>query len=342
MIYIEEFYTYLHQNPELSGYEYKTNLYVIECLKKYNVEIVNIDLSIICFFDKGKEKTVAFRSELDGLPIKENDEHLVKSLNNNMHACGHDVHTSALLKLAGYIDENDFENNICLIFQSKEESGAGSKRIINSTVFEQFNIKEVIAMHVWPNLEYNQVYSNDKLMFGSYELDVVITGENNHISNYNKDTDATYASYLLYKKMYKINDNYISHLGEMHSGSLRNISSNKAVMKYSIRFKNDNFVKEKIRKIKVNTKCNIDYNFLSYYPVLNNDLSLLNKIKYNKIDTLKSSEDFGYYSKKAKTMYLLYGLGKGFNLHTSQFNTNKEIRELYYFKLLEILNLYKK
>lgn len=328
----------MHQNPELSGYEYKTNLYVINCLKKYDAKIINIDLSVLCFFDKKRKNTIALRSELDALPIKENSSHVIKSSNENMHACGHDIHTASLLKLAEYISENDFNYNICLIFQSKEESGAGSLRIINTDVFSNLNIKYVIGMHVWPNLDYNKVYSNEKLMFGSYELDIEIKGENNHISSYNPLTDATYCSFLLYKKLYKITDNYISHLGEIKSGNLRNISSDKSTMKYSIRFADDNFIKEKILKTKVKTNCDISYNFLSYYPVLNNDLELLNLINYEQVPTLKSSEDFGYYSKKAKVLYLLFGLGKGYNLHTSNFNTNKEIRELYYFKLLEILN----
>lgn len=311
-------------------------------MKKYDVKLYNVDLSIVCFFDKGCDDTIAFRSELDGLPIKENSEHLIKSVNGNMHACGHDIHTSALLKLAKYINENKFKNNICLIFQSQEESGAGSLRIVNSGLFEELKIKEIIGMHVWPNLGYNKVFSNENLMFGSYELDVIIKGENNHVSTYNQSKDATYASYLVFEKLYKINDEYISHLGEIHSGNLRNISSDKAVMKYTIRFKKDSNIKEEIMSNKIDTKCSVEYHFKNYYPILNNDLELLKKVNYNKIDTLKSAEDFGYYSRKCKSLYLLFGLGKGFNLHTSNFDTNEKTRKLYYNKLLEILNIYKK
>lgn len=278
---------------------------------------------------------------MDALPIKEIETHSIKSNNDYMHACGHDIHTSALLKLAEYIANNDFIYNVCLIFQSKEETGGGSKQIVNSNVFERFNITRVIGMHVWPNLDLDQVYSNDKLMFGSYELDIEITGKENHISSYNKYTDATYCSYQIYKNLYKNNKKSIFHLGEIHSGKLRNISSNKCTMKYSIRFNNNKFKKENIIK-NIKTKCEVSYNFKGYYPMLLNNKELLKNIPHCKIKTLKSAEDFGFYSEKAKILFLLYGLGKGFNLHTNNFNTTKELRSLYYYKLLSIVNIYKK
>ncbi|MFI3251737.1 MAG: M20/M25/M40 family metallo-hydrolase [bacterium] len=331
----------MHENPELSGVEYNTNLFVIKELLKHNVKIINNKLSIVCFINKNKKETIAFRSELDALPIIENKNHKIHSKNNNMHACGHDVHTSALLAAIPYIKENYYSHNIALVFQSKEETGLGAKDLSESMIFNDLNITKIIALHVWPNLEYNKLFSAKNLMFGSYELDVDIEGENNHISSYKKETDATYASYLIYNKLFKNSKNYISHLGEIKSGTLRNISSNKATLKYSIRFKNNNKIIEKISKKKIKTKCKINYKFNEYFPPLINDDEMLNLIKYNKIKTLKSAEDFGYYSNNCKTFYLLFGLGKGFSLHSENFYTTKEIRKSYYNKIIELIDLFK-
>lgn len=327
--------------PELSGVEYETNLYVTKILSQYNVKIINNNLSIVCYFDKGKNDTIAFRSELDGLPITEDFNHNLRSQNMCMHACGHDVHTSALLQLAQYIDENYFTSNIALIFQSKEETGLGAKDLIETNIIEQLNITKIIAMHVWPNLKYNTIFSAQNLMFGSYELDILIEGENNHISSYNPLFDATRASFLIYKKLYKNKKNYISHLGEISSGNMRNISSNKALLKYSIRFKSNKKITQKISSTNIDSKCKISYDFKSYFPPVINDKELLSIHNHTKIKTLKSAEDFGYYSCKCKTLYLLYGLGKAFPLHSAKFNVNKKTRQNYYFKLLEILDVYK-
>ncbi len=338
---MEKYYRYLHENPELSGKEFKTSEYVIDIMEKYDVKIFRVDLSVICFFDRGRDSSVAFRSELDALPIIESEEHKIRSKNTNMHACGHDVHTSALLKLAEYVNGKNFDHNICFIFQSMEESGCGSKQIVNSDIFNELNIKYVIGLHVWPNLKKNKLFSNEFLMYGSFELDIIVEGESNHVSDYNCLTDATFASFLLYEKISQIDGDYICHCGCIKSGSVRNISSNKSVMNYSIRFRSTDDIRSKIENIKIDTRCKYTFNFINKYIPLINDTELLNNINYTKVDTQKAVEDFGYYGLKSKIVYLLYGLGKGNKLHTEKFSTSFEDRELYYLKLVEIINIFK-
>lgn len=342
VIKIETHYKQLHENPELSGVEINTSIYVESILRKYTNDIYSVNYSKIAYFNKNKKSSLAFRSELDALPLIEDNNHEIISKNNCMHACGHDIHTSALLSLLPYIKDNDFKYNIVLIFQSKEETGGGSLDIVNSNILNDLNVDKIIGMHVWPNLEYNKIFSTKNLMYGSYELDIFIEGKSNHISSYDKYTDATYSSFLLYKKLHRLRYNKIAHLGFIKSGIMRNISSDKAILNYSIRFKKNNKIKNKIKRIKLKTKCIINYDFKSYYPPLINSNELLKEIKHIKIKTLKSAEDFGNYSKSHKILFLLYGLGKGYNLHTSEFNTNDMQRKNYFITLLNILNKYKK
>ncbi len=338
---MEKYYKQLHENPELSGMEYKTNKFILEVLSKYNIKVYKINLSIIAFFNKNKKETLAFRSEMDALPISESLSHKISSKNDCMHACGHDIHTSALLKLSSYIFNNDFTENIALIFQSKEETGLGSKDIVKSNIFNKLNITKVIGVHVWPNIEENKLFSNRNLFYGSFELDVNVWGKSNHVSSYNKYTDATHASFLIYNRLRKMKKNKIAHLGKLSSGIIRNISSEHAVLNYSIRFKKYHNIDTKIKKKKIKSDCMIDYNFKEYYPPLICDYELLNKINHNKIKTQLAAEDFGYYSEKSKIIFLLYGLGKGYNLHTNQFKTSELQRENYYNKVKEIINYFK-
>ncbi|MFI3329486.1 MAG: M20/M25/M40 family metallo-hydrolase [bacterium] len=338
---METIYKYLHENPECSGKEHKTNKYVLEILEKYNPKIFKIKLSIVAFFNMQQSETLAFRSELDALPISEDISHKICSKNDSMHACGHDIHTSALLQLCEHIKSNKFNHNIALIFQSKEETGLGSKDIIKSKLFKKLKITKVIGMHVWPNLEFDKIYSNKNLMFGSYELDINIWGKPNHVSTYSNKTDATFASYLIYKKLLKFKKNKIAHLGKIQSGIIRNISSDHATLYYSVRFKKNKNIEDKIRRMKLNTNCDVDYNFKEYYPPLICSKNLLEIINPQKVKTLKSAEDFGYYKEKAETLYLLYGLGTGYNLHTNKFTTNIEQRKCYYNKLVEVIDKFK-
>ena len=105
---------YLHSIPELGGNLPKTREFVIKKLEELNIEYTKNkkDSGIIAYI-KGNDKnnkTVALRADMDALPIKEETDFEYKSCNNNMHACGHDVHTAILLGAAKIL--NDMKEQI--------------------------------------------------------------------------------------------------------------------------------------------------------------------------------------------------------------------------------------
>src|SRR5690606_29729288 len=96
---------YLHQNPEVSGQEKATSEFVVSTMReiwpKCGLERVG-ETSLI--FTKGTESAkshIAFRCELDALPITEINDFQYKSVNNGVsHKCGHDGHMAILMRLA--------------------------------------------------------------------------------------------------------------------------------------------------------------------------------------------------------------------------------------------------
>lgn len=74
----------LHQIPELELNLPKTKQYVLNELKNLPCTIESpIDSSVIAYFDNQKETTVAFRSDMDALPVLEKMMYLI---NQNMKA----------------------------------------------------------------------------------------------------------------------------------------------------------------------------------------------------------------------------------------------------------------
>jgi len=125
---------YLHRNPELSFQEYETAEFIEKYLSNLQIPTKRIAgtgmIGII-----GKAKTcIAFRADIDALPI---DEHtgLDFASNNSgiMHACGHDIHTTTLLGTARILKqfEDELPVQVKLIFQPGEEKlpGGASKLI---------------------------------------------------------------------------------------------------------------------------------------------------------------------------------------------------------------------
>ena len=84
--------------------------------------------------------TIAFRADTDALPIG--------------HRCGHDGHTTILLRLAELIDEKisifNFQFSILLLWQPAEETGTGSMAVLESGILQQYNIKAFYALHNLP------------------------------------------------------------------------------------------------------------------------------------------------------------------------------------------------
>ena len=84
--------------------------------------------------------TVAFRADTDALPIG--------------HRCGHDGHTTILLRLAELIGERfstlNSQFSILLLWQPAEETGTGSRAVLDSGILQQYDIKAFYALHNLP------------------------------------------------------------------------------------------------------------------------------------------------------------------------------------------------
>lgn len=94
---------------------------------------------VIAFWGSSpSEATVAFRADTDALPIG--------------HRCGHDGHTTILLRLAERVDEvrNRLAENVLLLWQPAEETGEGARAVLETGILQQYNIQAFYALHNLP------------------------------------------------------------------------------------------------------------------------------------------------------------------------------------------------
>ncbi len=101
----------LHKIPELELELPLTYQYLLKQLKPLSCSISSpIPYSVAAYFDAGKEKTIAFRSDMDGLPVKEATDHDFKSRREDcMHACAK-IFPDLLSQMSG--NNNEFTNAI--------------------------------------------------------------------------------------------------------------------------------------------------------------------------------------------------------------------------------------
>ena len=148
----------LHMNPQTSFEEVYASNKVATLLKEFGLEVhQNIaKTGVVGVLKKGSSnKSIAIRADMDALPISEINTFSYKSkIENRMHACGHDGHTTMLLGAAKYLSESgNFNGTAYFIFQPDEENCSGAKTMIEEGLFTNFSVDEVYAMHNIPNME---------------------------------------------------------------------------------------------------------------------------------------------------------------------------------------------
>ena len=142
----------LHKIPELRGNFPETTKVVAGELEKLGIpyEIVE-ESGIFAILGQG-EKTILLRADMDALPIQEESGEDFASTNGNMHACGHDLHTTMLLGAGKILKEREEElkNRVMLFFEYDEETGSGINKVLDSGILKRLNIDAVMGFHCLP------------------------------------------------------------------------------------------------------------------------------------------------------------------------------------------------
>ncbi len=156
----------MHRNPELSNRETRTGALVAGHLKKLGLEVQTgiAHTGVVGILRGGKPgRTIAVRADMDALPVTEQTDYPFKSTVRStyldkdvgvMHACGHDVHTAALLGAASMLAEirDRLPGTVMFIFQPAEEGvpageRGGARMMVEDGVFAKLKPDAVIAFH---------------------------------------------------------------------------------------------------------------------------------------------------------------------------------------------------
>jgi len=159
---LESLYRDLHANPELGFMEVRTSAELVKRLQGlgYTVTTGFAKTGFVGILKNGDGPTVMLRSELDALPVLERTgvPFASKATQTNpagqtvpvMHACGHDLHMSALMGTAQWMAANKprWKGTLMILGQPSEESVSGAAAMIADGLFKQFPVPDyAISLH---------------------------------------------------------------------------------------------------------------------------------------------------------------------------------------------------
>ena len=114
---------------------------------------------LVCSLGSGK-RTMLLRADMDALEIEEKTGLPFASKNENMHACGHDIHTSMLL--GAYEILNDYRDKIqgrvIFAFQPAEETLEGARDMIDAGLLAD-GVDIAMMIHVLSATDFKTGYT---------------------------------------------------------------------------------------------------------------------------------------------------------------------------------------
>ncbi len=176
----------LHMNPQISFEEEYASEKIASLLKEFGLEVHKgiAKTGVVGILKKGSSnKSIGIRADIDALPIQETNTFDYKSkIENRMHACGHDGHTTMLLGAAKHLAEHgNFDGTVYFIFQPDEENCLGAKTMIKEGLFTKFSINEVYAMHNIPGMEVGTFATKKGTITSSENLfEISVKGKGGH------------------------------------------------------------------------------------------------------------------------------------------------------------------
>jgi amidohydrolase len=192
----------LHAHPELAWAEERTTAAVAAVLDAAGMAVTLLPKSGLLAeigdpADEGAPM-VALRADLDALPVDDRTGAPWQSTVDGVaHACGHDVHTSALvgagLALSEVHRQDPLPGRVRLLFQPAEEvMPGGALEVISAGALD--GVGHVYGLHCDPTIDVGQVGLRVGPLTGAADaLTVRLTGRGGHTSRPHLTEDLTFA-----------------------------------------------------------------------------------------------------------------------------------------------------
>lgn len=271
---LEALYVDLHKHPELSFQETRTAGVIARHLADLGLEVEEGvgRTGVVTSISNGEGPVVWLRADMDALPVQEDTGLDYASTARGvdpagldvpvMHACGHDMHVSALIGALERLlaTASEWSGTVVAVFQPAEEYGAGSRAMIADGVLDRYPRPDIVlGQHVTPLPAGVIGVRPGTQMAASDGLTVVLHGRGGHGSRPHSTIDPVVMAAATVMRLQTVvsrevdpRDVAVVTVGSIHAGLKNNIIPAEAKLELSLRYPDEaarERVLEKVERI---------------------------------------------------------------------------------------------
>ena len=198
---LREVRRHLHRHPELSHQEHATTDFIAEQLTALGLAPKRMAATGLICDIPGSDPSLGLmglRADMDALGIPELSTVPYRSAVEGVsHACGHDVHMSAVLgaatALVRVVEEGALRRGVRLVFQPAEEMHpCGALELIGQDVLE--GVDSILALHCDPGVDVGHVgLKSGPITSATDPVRIQVRGAGGHTSRPHLTQDLVYA-----------------------------------------------------------------------------------------------------------------------------------------------------
>ncbi|MBV0894452.1 M20 family metallopeptidase [Microbacterium sp. NC79] len=239
----------LHQIPEVGLTLPQTQAVVLRELDGLPLEIsTGTDTTSVVALLRGAHPgpTVLLRGDMDGLPVTEVNDLPYRATNGNMHACGHDLHTTGLIGAARLLSarRDQLHGSVIFMFQPGEEGYNGASVMLREGVLNATGETPIAAyaLHVGPGPLGQVETKSGTILAGSSELEITVRGSGGHGSQPHTALDPvlplaeiTVALQSMVTRRFDVFDPVVISVTQLRAGDALNVIPEQATLGATVR-----------------------------------------------------------------------------------------------------------
>ena len=256
--YLESLYLHFHRNPELSFRENETAARMANELQGLGFAVTRNfgGTGVVAILENGQGPTLLVRADMDALPVKEQtgldyaSKVMAQSIDGInkpvMHACGHDVHMTALIGTARRLAaaRDSWRGTLIMIAQPAEERGAGAKAMLEDGLFTKFPRPDYnLALHVSAGIPAGRVgYLAGPALANVDSVDITVYGIGGHGAYPHWTKDPIVLAAQIINSLQTVVSRELSPLepavvtvGSIHGGHKHNVIPDEVKMQLTLR-----------------------------------------------------------------------------------------------------------